>query len=84
MYLWVGSITVQWLCEIRQVGKTANVDLLSSSLSSFCSLQGLCVQECVVSETHVALLLEDGRVCRIRYCEEMPTPVATSKERRCV
>ena len=61
-----------------------HVQYLLPPLSSFCSLQGLCVQECVVSETHVALLLEDGRVCRIRYCEEMPAPVALNKERRCV
>ena len=37
-----------------------------------------------MSERHVALLLDDGRVCRVRYCEETSTAATTSKEKRCV
>ena len=40
--------------------------------NSFTSLQGSSVSECVVSSSYIALLLEDGRVCRIRYSEEHP------------
>ncbi len=47
------------------------------------------VQQLVVSETHVAMLTEDGRICRIRYTEETtpPPPLAmpaTGREKRCV
>lgn len=37
-----------------------------------------------MSERHVGLLLDDGRVCRVRYCEETSTAATTSKEKRCV
>ncbi len=37
------------------------------------------IRQLVVSETHVAMLTEDGRICRIRYTEETtpPQPLAT-------
>ena len=57
---------------------------------SFTSLEGCTVSECVVSGSYIALLLEDGRVCRIRYSEEHPpmpsntTSSNSSKEKRWV
>jgi hypothetical protein len=32
------------------------------------ALRGCVVKECVVSQTHIAFLLEDGRVCRVGFC----------------
>lgn len=43
----------------------------------------------MVGESHVAVLLEDGRICRIAYSEELPPlfgstaiPVPVAKEKR--
>ena len=60
-------------------------------LNSFSDLKKNTVLECVVGESHVAVLLEDGKVCRMAYSEEMPplptlpnpvVPSATIKEKR--
>lgn len=55
---------------------------------SFMSLQGSSVSTCLVSRNYIALLLDDGRVCRIRYSEEHPplpsnmTSSSSNKEKR--
>lgn len=41
---------------------------------SFTEMQDMVVQQLVVSETHVAMLTDDGRICRIRYTEETTPP----------
>ncbi len=64
--------------------------MLLCFLSSFSDLKKNTVLECVVGESHVAVLLEDGKICRIGYSEELPplptvsNPVlpTTSKEKR--
>jgi len=59
---------------------------------SFSDLKKNTVLECVVGESHVAVLLEDGKICRMAYSEEIPplptistnpsVPSASSKEKR--
>ena len=42
------------------------------SFVRFSDLKKNTVLECVVGESHVAVLLEDGRICRMGYSEELP------------
>ena len=48
---------------------------------SFSSVSGCPIAECVVSDSHLAFLLEDGRVCRVRYNEEQPAGASTKEKR---
>lgn len=43
-------------------------------MDSFTKLRDVKVLELVVGEGHIAMLTEDGRVCRIRYTEETTPP----------
>lgn len=54
-----------------------HLHFFSCSPHRFSDLQKPAVVECVVGERHVAVLLEDGRVCRMSYSEELP-PQPTS------
>lgn len=54
---------------------------------SFTELREMRVHEVVVSESHVVILTESGRVCRIRYTEETTPPQnvttpSTGREKR--
>lgn len=54
-----------------------SLSLASSPHSRFSNFHKSAVLECVVGERHVAVLLEDGRICRICYSEEIP-PLSAS------
>lgn len=51
---------------------------------SFTALKNKVVLEVVVADTHVALLAEDGRICRICFSEEQPpaSHLATGRDKR--
>lgn len=44
------------------------------------ALQDANIRQCVVSGSHMAFLLEDGRICRVGFSEK-PTPVPGGKEK---
>ncbi|XP_074597147.1 E3 ubiquitin-protein ligase hyd isoform X2 [Brevipalpus obovatus] len=56
--------------KLREVsGKSTNRAVTSSTCcpAVFNPIKTVAVVECVVSQSHIALLLEDGRICRVNY-----------------
>ena len=64
------------LCYVRRVCVR-----IKAHLHSIPALQDANIRQCVVSGSHMAFLLEDGRICRVGFSEKLP-PAPGGKEKR--